>query len=117
MNTETKNPPKNARRIMRVADLPPLRDMAEYEVTNGDEPRKVSLRKRQRQVVDLLMLGPVYCASPVRISDMVHILKREHGIDIETEMFPGDEVTGTGSYGVYFLRSQIRRLKPLGVAA
>ena len=76
----------------------------------------MALQKRQRQVVDLLIKGPVHCASPVRISDMVHILKHEHGIDIETEMYPGDEVTGTGSYGVYFLRSRVRCLDSLEAA-
>jgi hypothetical protein len=104
-------PPKNAKRIYRVADLPQNRKTAEYEVRSvGSEPKIVKLCKRQRQIMDLLIEAPVYCASPVRISDAVHILKREIAIDVHTAMYAGNENTGSGSYGVYFLNTNVRLL-------
>lgn len=119
MTTETKKyPPNSTQRIMRVADLPPNRDMAQYSVQNEDGPEAVyTLSKRQRQVMDLLLAGPVYCASPVRLSDVVHILKREIDIEVETRFYPGDKETGSGDYGVYFLISKVCRVEPSEVAA
>ncbi|MEO1143784.1 MAG: hypothetical protein AAFW66_15825 [Pseudomonadota bacterium] len=100
-----------AKRIHRVADLPYDRSPAEYLVTaENSETKTVSLQKRKRQVLDLLMQAPLYAASPVRLSDMVHLLKLEDGIDIETVMFPGDPGTGTTRYGIYVLRSMVERL-------
>ena len=113
-------PPPNARRIWRVADLPIDRASAKYELTNGeDKPTVVSLCKRKRQVVDLLNEGPVYCASPVRISDVVHILKREVGLEVEAQFFTGDPATGVGDFGIYFLETLITCLadQPSEVAA
>ncbi len=116
--TDKDKPPKNAQRIMRVADLPQTRSPAQYEVQNGDEPPKtVTLEKRQRQIMDLLIRGPVYCASPVRLSDVVHILKRDIGLDVETKMYPGNPITGSGAYGVYFLKSPVTLVDRLEVAA
>lgn len=63
------------------------------------------------------MQGPVYCASPVRISDIVFVLKRENGLEVDTEFYPGDPETGAGQYGVYFLKSRVRRLIRQEVAA
>ena len=115
---ETKTPPPSAQRIWRVADLPKHRDPAWYGIRTGDEPERAYLLcKRQRQIMDLLIAGPVYCASPVRISDVVHILKRETGLAVETEFYPGDSETGAGTYGVYFLTSRVRRLAAQEVAA
>ncbi|MEQ8898657.1 MAG: hypothetical protein RID23_16345 [Roseovarius sp.] len=119
MKTETtKNPPTSTKRIMCVADLPSYRDMAQYSVQNEDGQEAVyTLSKRQRQVMDLLLAGPVYCASPVRLSDVVHILKREIDIEVETRFYPGDKETGSGDYGVYFLTSKVRPVEPSEVAA
>jgi hypothetical protein len=101
-------PANNARRIWRVADLPQDRGPATYLIRNGDKaPREVTLEKRQRQILDLLRAGPVYAASPVRISDIVHVLKRDIELDVETVRYPGDPATGSGSFGVYFLRSSV----------
>jgi hypothetical protein len=114
----TKIPPTSTKRIMRVADLPPNRDLAQYSVQHEDGLETVyTLSKRQRQVIDLLIAGPVYCASPVRLSDVVHILKREIGIEVETRFYPGDKETGSGDYGVYFLASNVRRVEMNEVAA
>ncbi len=111
-------PPTYSQWVYRVADLPPERGSADYTITDGDgNSRVVTLAKRKRQIIELLMQGPVHCASPVRISDIVHILKREIGLDVETKMYPGNQATGAGSYGIYFLRSDVRRVAELQVAA
>lgn len=112
MKKTDSKPPENTQRIMRVADLPQDRSIASYELRNGDgKPYIVHLSKRQRQVMELLMAGPVYCASPVRLSDVVHILKREICLVVDTEFYPGDKATGSGDYGVYFLKTRARKLE------
>lgn len=118
MKTNQLKPPANAQRIWRVADLPKHRAPAHYLIATDDgEPTKVLLSKRRRQVMDLLMQGPVYCASPVRISDIVHLLKRETGVQVDTEYYPGDVETGAGAFGVYFCRSNVTLLDNREVAA
>lgn len=118
MTIETYNqPPKNVRRIYRVADLPQDRRPATYTIANaGSDPINLTLDKRQRQVLDALMIGPVYSASPVRISDMV-LLLREAGVDIETLRFDGDPGTGAGRFGIYVLRSAVARSDEMEMAA
>jgi hypothetical protein len=111
-------PPSSTQRIWRVADLPRSRGAAKYRIEDGNgQGGIVTLSKRRRQVMDLLMQGPVYCASPVRISDIVHLLKRETGVEVDTEYYPGDKETGDGTYGVYLLRSTVTRVEREGVAA
>lgn len=110
-------PPDYARRIWRVSDLPQDRGPATYLIRNGNAPlRKATLDKRQRQILDLLRAGPVYAASPVRISDIVHVLKRDIELDVETVRYPGDPATGAGSFGVYFLRSVVSPVVELEAA-
>ena len=96
-------PPANAQFIMRRSDLPPERAKKAYSIGPGDgEKRTVHLDKISRQVVDALRSGPVFAASPVRISDRVLILRRDYGIEIETLMiYPADG----GRYGIYRLVS------------
>ncbi|MCV2866915.1 hypothetical protein OE647_19615 [Defluviimonas sp. WL0075] len=113
-----KTPPRNAQRIYRVGELPKDRTPAHYRITRRDgEAVTVTLQKRRRQILDLLMQGPVYCASPVRISDIVCVLKHELGLDVETVIYPGNRQAGAGDYGIYFLRSAVARLDGLEVAA
>ena len=107
-----KIPPKDAKRVYRVADLPANRRPARYKITRTDgRSQTATLQKRNRQVLDLLQQGPVYCASPVRLSDIVHILKREIGLEVKTELYSGDPVTGTGDFGIYFLLSAVSCLE------
>ncbi|OOY23127.1 hypothetical protein BMI91_16930 [Thioclava sediminum] len=118
MTQSKKAPPRHAKRVNCVADLPKDRSPASFEVINANsKSRVVILEKRRRQILELLTLGPVYCASPVRISDIVYVLKREIGLEVDTEFYPGDRATGAGDYGVYFLRSRVRRLDGQEVAA
>jgi hypothetical protein len=68
------------------------------------------LHKRRRQILELLMRGPVFCASTVRISDVVFVLKTKNGVDVKTECFPGDDMAGAGRFGVYYLHSSVARI-------
>lgn len=118
MKVKDKTPPRNAQRIFCVADLPKDRRAACFHITRKDgETLPVILHKRRRQIMELLMRGPVYCASPVRISDIVCILKHECSLEVETVFYHGDKTTGAGDFGVYFLRSQVTRLDGQGMAA
>lgn len=118
MSRSSQTPPRNAQRIFRVEDLPKDRRAARYQITrkNG-ETSTVILHKRRRQILELLMRGPVFCASLVRVSDIVCILKHECGLEVETVFFPGEKVNGAGDFGIYFLRSQVTRLDAQEVTA
>lgn len=105
---DANRPPKGTRRIMRVADLPQERGPMKYTIINeGKAPKAVTLSKRLRQILELLMAGRVYCASPVRIGASVGILRDDYGIEIATDRYPGNPVTGSGSHGVYRLVSKV----------
>ncbi|SLN72068.1 hypothetical protein ROJ8625_03787 [Roseivivax jejudonensis] len=118
MKTETAIPPASTRRIWRVSDLPSDRSAATYAIQQADgSVTRHILSKRRRQVMDLLIAAPVYCASPVRISDIVHLLKRETGVEIHTDYYAGDPNTGAGAYGTYTLVSRVHRVASEQVAA
>ena len=104
MTNTTPTLPTGTRWIMSRSDLPTAREPARYEWTEDGKPHFAVLSKRNRQVLDALRRGPLYCASPVRLSDSVLILKRDYGIDIETLLFSGD---GESRFGVYRLASDI----------
>ena len=97
-------PPPHAQRVRSVADLPPQRAPARYRIRQADgSTREVLLNKRHRQVLDLLRRGPVFAASPLRISDAVRELRADFGIAIHTAMHPGDRSIGSGDFGIYHL--------------
>lgn len=64
--------------------------------------KEITLSKRKRQVVDTLINHPIYCASTVRISDVVSRLKSENGIEIATE------ITAIGRK-YYALKSEVQQ--------
>lgn len=108
--TEQK-PPKNAKRIYRWSDLPSKTTPARYRVTDPDqESRVIILSKRRRQVLEGLIDGPIYAASYCRISDQVLPLRRDHGVEIDCEMYRNDPETGRSTYGVYVLQSKVERI-------
>lgn len=99
-----------ARRIIRRADLPKSRTPAGYKWHDeaGSECA-TNLEKRDRQFFEALQQGPIFCASPVRLSDAVLRLRREHGLPVETEFFTerdGDEAL---TFGVYHLTAEVMR--------
>ncbi|UWR30165.1 hypothetical protein K3758_01065 [Sulfitobacter sp. W002] len=85
MNIEFNFEPK-PRWILSVRDLPEERSPARYQVIGVDgQATEVILDKRKRQVVDALLTGELYCASTVRIGDIVFRLKEDNGLHAETK--------------------------------
>lgn len=108
---------KDARRLDRRIKLPEARGPARFEWSDDSgEEHYIILSKRDRQVLQAIIEGPVYCASPIRLSDSVLRLRRDHGVPIETETFTerdGEVLT----FGVYFLTANVRLAPSLVEAA
>lgn len=116
--SKTTRPPANALRVKAWRDLPSDTKKARYKVTdrNGDT-HTITVSKGSRRILDALIAGPVYCASPVRISDRVCILRHEYGVPIIKEMYENDAATDRSKFGVYFLDCRVERLSDNGSAA
>ena len=105
-------PPANALRVERWSDMPSDTAPARYEVVSEDGTTKAfTLAKGNRIILDALIQQPVYCASPVRISDRVCILRRDYGVPITKEMYSNDTATDRAKFGVYFLGKGVRRIE------
>ena len=103
-NNGTLRPPSNALRVDAWRDLPADKAPAKYRVIDEDgDTRAITLAKGNRIILDALMEQPVYCASPVRISDRVCILRRDYGVPIIKKMYDNDAETDRARFGVYFL--------------
>lgn len=78
---------------------------------DGGEQR-IELQKRTRQVLETLIAHPIYCASKLRISETVRVLRHDYGVEIETVSFDdyadGEKVT----FGIYVLRQHVELLTP-----
>lgn len=108
---QTDRPPANALRVTRHADLPGATSPARYQITGEDgQTKTITLSKGNRVILDALIKQPVYCASPVRISDRVCILRRDYGVPITKEMYSNDAATDRAKFGVYFLGAGVRRI-------
>lgn len=104
-------PPANALRVSKWTDMPEAISLARYEITDTDgDTRTITLAKGNRIVMDALLAQPVYCASPVRISDRVCILRRDYGVPITKEMYENDKATDRARFGVYFIGDGVRRI-------
>ncbi len=114
MSSNTKindKPPANARRKNRWRDFPNTVAPAQYLITDDTgETRTVTISKNKRRVLEGLMVAPMYCASPVRISDLVHILKRDYGVDIGMDLYEDDRETDRAKFGIYTLNSKVVRV-------
>ena len=107
----TDRPPANALRVKRWSDMPKGTAPARYEIIGEDgTTMTVTLAKGNRIILDALIQQPVYCASPVRISDRVCILRRDYGVPITKEMYNNDAATDRAKFGVYFLGEGVRRI-------
>ena len=107
----TDAPPSNALRVERWSDMPTAKAPARYEITAEDGSTKtITLSNGNRIILDALLRQPVYCASPVRISDRVCILRGDYGVPITKEMYSNDTATDRMRFGVYFLDGKVRRL-------
>lgn len=111
-NTKSnQKPPANALRVERWNDMPTDTGPAKYEINSEDgEATIITLSKGNRIVLDALIDQPVYCASPVRISDRVCILKRDYGVPITKKMYENDTATDRAKFGVYFLSGGVARI-------
>lgn len=71
--------------ILSLRDMSGNRAKQRYRI---DGEAEITLSKRWRDMMDTLRKGPVYCASPVRLSDAVCVLRRDYQVPIETETTP-----------------------------
>ncbi|MFU1605738.1 hypothetical protein ACM25O_04255 [Sulfitobacter pontiacus] len=100
------NPEPKPRWILSAADLPEARGRARYRVTDVDgRSAEVVLDKRKRQVVDALVAGELYCASTVRIGDIVFRLKEDNRLHAETKTLSNGRKYYTLQGTVQFLGS------------
>ena len=61
--------------------------VAKFSVENDSaDPRAIHVSRNKRRVLEALISGPMYCASPCRLSHYVQLLRDEHGLDIENGM-------------------------------
>ena len=71
---------------LSVRDLNDDRTPAKYEFTKADGSTSVvTLKDRKRQVVDAMLIGPVFCASTVRLGDAVFRLKQDNDLHTLTQ--------------------------------
>ena len=112
---KSNRPPANALRVEAWRDLPSDRAPARYKITGDDGAvHQITLAKGNRIILDALLNQPVYCASPVRISDRVCILRHEYRVPIIKEMFENDAATDRAKFGVYFLNGRVERISGKG---
>ncbi|WP_299739083.1 hypothetical protein [uncultured Roseobacter sp.] len=117
-NQPSHRPPRNALRADKWSDLGTNRAPARYQITDENGGiSNITLAKGNRVILDALLAQPVYCASPVRISDRVCILRREYGVPITKEMYENDTATDRARFGVYFIGDGVKRLSDVEDAA
>lgn len=110
MKNNLENPPKNTKREYGWHNLKPNTEYAPYSVTDeGQGTREIIVGKKQRQVLEGLMEGPIFAASYCRVGNQVLALRHDHGVDIACDMYRNDPETGRERYGVYRLVSDARR--------
>lgn len=103
-DNQPKLPDSGTRWIMNRLDLPQRYADGRFLVTKADGTSfEVILSKRNRQVLEALMHSPLYCASPIRLSDKVLLLRHEFGINIATTFYDDENGPVTTRYGVYTL--------------
>ncbi len=119
MTVSLNTPPTNTRWIMGQMNLPQNYGIGHFEIKRADSAgRSIAVSKRLRQVLEALVIGPLYCASAVRLSHYVDVLRDDHGVNIETIWFSDNKGPIKTRYGVYVLRDEVRFIgNPNGEAA
>lgn len=103
-------PPSNTRWIFSNRDLPQEIAPAMFAIEQTDGSlHHATVSKRLRQVLETLIISPVYCASPIRLSYYVDVLRDTHGLKIETLWFSNNDRSIKTRYGVYVLRDVVSR--------
>ena len=97
--------PKNSKRVSKWSDLPKATTPKTYIINNEGKTHRVTLSRHKRQVLEGLMINPIYAPSPARISDCkLHLVNA--GIEIDTLMFSNDD--NTEKFGIYVLKSAVK---------
>jgi len=120
INSQTKGdrPPSNTLRVEAWRDLPRNIAPARYKITDDNGAvHQITVAKGNRIILDALIAQPVYCASPVRISDRVCVLRHDYRVPIIKEMYENDAATDRAKFGVYFLNGKVERVSGDGGAA
>lgn len=101
---------RHARRINRKAELPRERGLAFFRRKDDRTGESLSsVKNRDRQIGEAIINAPLFCASPLRISDAVLRLRREHGWPIATEIFSEGAGEDRSTYGIYYLAEPMVR--------
>ena len=104
-------PPVNTKLIISRNDLSRAITPAGFTLLNElHTERVVTLVKKSHKVFQILLSGPLYCASTVRLSHWVVVLRDEYGVKIETLWLEDDRAPITTRHGVYVLRDTVRCL-------
>ncbi len=100
---------QKGQRITRRSDLPQARGLAAYIWNDPDvgEVRTI-VSKRDRQVLDAIIKSPVFCASPIRVSDSVLRLRRDHGVPVLREDYTEQDGDETLNFGIYHLGANVQ---------
>ena len=88
------------------AEKAPKAQVAILRSPTGDQ-RQTVLKDGNLRILKTLAKAPLYCASRVRISDRVLILKRDHGVNIRTDMYRAPEGSDCDRFGVYTLLDDV----------
>ena len=117
INIPEDRPSANTLRVYGWTNLPNEKAPARFKIADGTgESRTVTLSKNKRRILEGLMKQPMYCASPVRISDIVCILKTDYDINIHMKLYASDRETDRAKYGVYTLMDRVELLDGTGGA-
>lgn len=116
---DKEGPEANTQRFMSWANFPTASKAERFSVTDpdGDQRETCVTGTGTIRVLKALINGPLYCASPVRISDRVLLLKRDYGFNIRTETYANDAATSRMRYGVYYLDDVVTLIDGQEVAA
>ena len=104
--------PIGAHRILKRRDLPQTKIPTKYRVTVGGKTTTHVFKKRVRQMLEALQMGPVYCASPVRLSPAVQTLRECPGEDaIATDWHENGKDDEYCRFGTYRLVAIVEPLE------
>ena len=104
--------PIGAQRILKRRDLPQAKAPAKYRVTIAGKTTAHVFKKRVRQMLEALQMGPVYCASPVRLSPAVQTLREYLGEDaIATDWHESGKDDEYCRFGTYRLVAIVEPLE------
>lgn len=85
-----------------------MRLPAKYRVANLGEVKIHTLSRRQRQLIEALRRGPVFCASPVRLAPAIQSLRECFGeSSIVTDWYESGEGDAYTRYGAYRLAAEV----------